>query len=73
MGVLALGDYLTLVEENLSTTSLSLRSVIQPLASCRHFYSENNKREMGLCVNEKLQTGIQPNLNFFFFVCAHNI
>lgn len=39
MGVLALGDYLTFVEKNLSTTSLSLRSVIQPLASCRNFNS----------------------------------
>lgn len=41
MGVLALGDNLTVVKKNLSTTSLSLRSVILPLALCCNINSEN--------------------------------
>lgn len=41
MGVLALGDNLTVVEKNLSTTGLSLRPVILPLAVCRNINSEN--------------------------------
>lgn len=41
--LLALGDNLTVVEKNLSTTSLSLRSVILPLAACRNINSENKK------------------------------
>lgn len=35
MGVLALGDNLTFMEKNLSTTSLSLRSVTPPMGLCR--------------------------------------
>lgn len=49
MGELALGDNLTVVEKNLSTTSLSLRSVTLPLAWCCNVNSENKECEMELC------------------------
>lgn len=35
MGVLALGDNLTVMEKNLSTTSLSLRFATPPMVLCR--------------------------------------
>lgn len=41
--LLALGDNLTVVEKNLSTTSLSLRSLILPLVVCRNINSKNKK------------------------------
>lgn len=57
MGMLALCDNLRVEEKNLSTTSLSLMSVILPLASCRN-NSENKKCELRLCISKKFLIGI---------------
>lgn len=58
MGVLALGDNLTVVEKNLSTTSLSLTSVILPLASCSTPILKIKNLRWD-CISKQIQIGIQ--------------
>lgn len=64
MGVLALGDNLTVVEKNLSTTSLSLRSVILPLALCHSINSENKRVRWNSAFIRNFNLGYKLKLSF---------